>query len=51
MKGYCISVSDSCGSDTPVWPWIVGIVVGIIAVGLITLFVWWLIVYLKVCSS
>ncbi|XP_065903728.1 integrin beta-2-like [Dysidea avara] len=38
---------DSCGSDTAVWPWIVGIVGGIVVVGLITLIVWWVILYLK----
>lgn len=38
---------DSCSSSTPVWPWIVGIVVGIILVGVLALVMWKCIIYWK----
>lgn len=42
---YCI---DSCGSSRPVWPWILGIVVGIIVIGVMALIIWKCIIYWKV---
>jgi len=38
----------SCDSSTLIWPWVVGIVVGIIIVGVLALVAWKCIIYWKV---